>query len=238
MAETIYINSESQSNKFWSYEVTGTDVHVKWGRIGGSSDEQLKSFGTSYEMQKFVDKKVREKEKKGYKRETKEKLKKETKTARRLGYRRKVARILWVSRDDLTLEEISGYDPKQFVYVEILDSWDKKMTRLVLSKEDTWMVGDGIAEQGQTIRCSKLTKLGYSSLAADVRAILKEMAEIVHDALKGIVKFGAMGVRNLFGDDQAPTQEVSTALKTIDTSGFDSSVVSTFAAMGMRTLDL
>jgi len=40
MAEIVYINNESQHNKHWSYNITGTEIHIKWGRIGGSSSER------------------------------------------------------------------------------------------------------------------------------------------------------------------------------------------------------
>jgi len=239
MPEVIYINNGSQHNKFWSYDIEGNNVHVKWGRIGGSSDEQLKSFDSSSEVQRFITKKTREKEKKGYKKETKEKLKKETKTARALGHQNKVGRMLWMSRDDLLLTQIDSYDPNQYVYVEILNSWTKKVTRLLLSKDSTWMVGGGISESGQNIGCNKLTKLGYSAFADSIRAILKEMAEVIAAALK-TVKFGASGVRNLFDDDDFVQEgpSVEDVLGSIDTSGFDASVVRQFAAMGARNLEL
>jgi predicted DNA-binding WGR domain protein len=47
MPEVTYIHNGDAHNKFWSYDVKGNSVHVKWGRIGGSSDEQLKEFGSA-----------------------------------------------------------------------------------------------------------------------------------------------------------------------------------------------
>jgi len=237
MPEVIYINTKDQSNKFWSYEINGTDVHVKWGRIGGSSDEQMKSFKSDAEVQKFINKKVREKEKKGYKKESKQKLQKETKTAHALGHQHKIKRMLWVSKNDKKLTQIDNYDPNQFVYVEILNSWSKKMTRLLLSKDTDWMIQGSITEVDREIHAGNLKKLGYSSFAEAVRTVLKEMAEVIAEALK-TVKFGAAGVRNLFDDDTKPVKGVSEALASIDTAGFDTSVVHTFAAMGARTLEL
>lgn len=237
MAEVVYINNQSQHNKYWSYEINGTDVHVKWGRIGGTSDEQVKSFKSNAEVQKFVNKKVREKEKKGYKKESKQKLQKETKTAHALGHQNKIKRMLWVSKAESKLTQIDNYDPNQYVYVEILNSWSKKMTRLLLSKDTNWMIKGSVTEMNREIHAGNLTKLGYSSFAEAVRTVLKEMAEVIAEALK-TVKFGAGGVRNLFDDDAQPAPSVSEALASIDTSGFDSSVVHTFAAMGARTLEL
>lgn len=239
MAEVIYINNGAQHNKFWSHNINGKEVHVKWGRIGGSSDEQIKTFSSDAEVQKFISKKIREKEKKGYKKETKEKLKKEVKTANALGHQNKIKRMLWVSKNNKTLAQIDNYDPNQYVYVEILNSWTKKMTRLLLSKDSNWMVEGGISESGRNIGCNELTKLGYSAFAESVRTILKELAEVVAEALK-TVKFAASGVQNLFDDEDftQPASELTEALAGINTSGFDDSVVHTFAAMGARSLEL
>lgn len=238
MAE-IYINSSEAHNKFWSYDIDGMNVHIKWGRIGGSSDEQIKSFNTNSEVLAFINKKVREKEKKGYSKETKEKLKKETKTAQALGHQNKINRMLWVSKSDNVLTQISNYDPNEYVYVEILNSWTKSMTRLLLSKEKTWMIEDGVSEYGRNIGFGKITELGMSMFADAVRAVLKEMAEVVAELLK-TVKFAAGGVRNLFDDEDftQPASELETALASLDTSGFDASVVHKFAAMGSRSLEL
>jgi len=171
--------------------------------------------------------------------ETKEKLKKETKTAQALGQQNKISKMMWVSKDNKHLSQIDVYDPKQYVYVEILNSWTKQVTRLVLSKEETWMADSSISEVGRDIYCDKLTKLGYSGFADAVRAVLKEMAEVVAAALK-TVKFGAVGVRNLFDDEDftQPASELQEALASVNTSGFDASVVHTFAAMGTRSLEL
>jgi len=239
MSETIYINSGDQHNKFWSYEIEGTTAHIKWGRIGGSSQAQTKTFSSVSEVNAFISKKTREKEKKGYKKETKEKLKKEAKTAQALGQQNKIKRMIWASKSGSDLSQIDVYDPKQYVYVEILNSWTKQMTRLVLSKEKTWMVQGNITEIGRDIHCDKLIELGYSTFATAVRSVLKEMAEVIAAALK-TVKFAASGVRNLFDDEDftQPASEVQDALSAVDTSGFDSSVVHTFAAMGARSLEL
>ena len=240
MAEVIYVCNIDKSNKFWSYEIrNNNEVHIKWGRIGGSADEQIKSFGSSSELQKFIDKKVKEKEKKGYRPETKEKLKRETKTAQALGHQNKIKKMLWVSRDENRLEQLDNYDPNQYVYVEILNSWSKEVTRLLLSKGKTWMAKDGVTEFNRSIICSSLVELGYSVFAEAVRAVLKDMAEVIAEALK-TVKFAASGVRNLFDDEDftQPNNELSAALASVDMSGFDSSVVHKFAAMGSRSLEL
>ena len=101
------------------------------------------------------------------------------------------------------------------------------------------MVGNSISESGRVIVADNLRELGYSSFADAVRTVLKEMAEVIAEALK-TVKFAASGVRNLFDDEDftQPNNELAQALSAVDTSGFDTSVVSQFAALGARSLEL
>jgi len=239
MSKVIYHCSEDHHNKTWSYEITGNSVYVEWSRVGGTLDSQTKTFSSSYEVTDFISKKVREKEKKGYKLTSQKAINKETKTAQAIGAQNKIAKMQWVSRKDNLLTQIDAYDPKQYVYVEILNSWSKKVTRLLLQKETTWMVsGDSVSVMGRTMSVDGLTKLGYSSFAETVRGVLKEMAEVVSAALQTI-KFGAAGVRDLFGDGTAPVaKEYQDAIASIDTSNFDMSVISKFASLGARTLEL
>lgn len=236
MAAVRYLCQTDQHNKFWQYEVNGNSVHIKWGRVGGTEDEQTKEFGSPAEMQKFINKKVRGKEKKGYEKVTEEKLKKEEKTAKALGAQHKIKRMLWTNMKGNTLQQLDQYDPNKYVYVEILNSWSKKVTRLILAKDDTYMVKGGVSESSRNITFESKTKLGYSSFASAVRDVLKEMSEVVAEALKS-VKFAAMGSRDLFGESEA-APDVQAALADIDTSGFDSSVVSKFASLGARQLQL
>lgn len=239
MSKVTYHCAEDQHNKFWEYEITGNSVWVHWGRVGGTEDEQTKSFSSSYEVTEFITKKVREKVKKGYKQVTQQAIKKEVKTAQAIGAQNKISKMLWVSRKDNLLSKIDAYDPKQYVYVEVMNSWSKKVTRLLLQKETTWMVnGESISEMGRDISVGGLTKLGYSGFAEAVRSVLKEMAEVVSAALQ-TVKFGAAGVRDLFGDGTAPVaKEYQDALASIDTANFDMSVINRFASLGARTLEL
>jgi predicted DNA-binding WGR domain protein len=235
MPPTIYINNEEQHNKFWQYEVNGNTVNIEYGRIGGTSQTQTKQFNSSSEVQEFIDKKVREKEKKKYKLSSQDGLNQETKTANTLGTQHKIKRMLWVSMAGDTLTEISKYDPNQYVYVEILNSWSKKLTRLILSQDDTYMVTGPISESGQNINYSTKQKLGFSSFATAVRQILNDMSLTVAEVLK-TVKFAAGGVRNLF-DDEDSAESINLYEK-VNTSSFDRQVVSKFAAMGSRVLTL
>lgn len=243
MSEFIYINNENQSNKFWSYSLTGTTVVCKWGRIGNDPDKVTKTFPSIPAANKFIQQKIKEKERKGYKLVTKEKLNDEVSTAKELGVRNKVKTMLFCSKSGNKLTELGGYDPEQYVYVEVLDSWNKNMTRLLLSKTETWTIdsNSSFIKTGKTISANKLNRISDGdTFAVAVRGILKRMSAQVVQILKS-VKFAAMGVRNLFDDDDTqstPSVDVQEALKTIDSSGFDPSVISKFASMGARELDL
>jgi len=242
MSEVIYINNENQSNKFWSYSVSGTTVTCKWGRVGNEPDKVVKKFSSSYEVDKFVNQKIKEKEKKGYKLVSKEKLEEEKTTAKELGTRNKIKTMLFCSKNGNKITELNAYDPGQYVYVEVLDSWSKSMTRLLLSKNESWMIDSDstIVKTGRTISANSLSAIGSNdTFVVAVRNVLKRMSAQVVQVLKSI-KFAALGARNLFDDDEetTPVPEVSAALSTIDSSGFDQSVINKFASMGARALDL
>jgi len=242
VAATTYICNDEQHNKFWSFEVNGTTVEIKWGRIGLDERGQTKSFASDAAMQKFINSKVKEKIDKGYKEVTSQKLKEETKTAHTLGPTNKIYRMLWVSKKNNDLTQITKYDPKKYVYVEIQDSWRKHITRLLLAKQGSWELDDGITEFGQTISINGMTELSEDhAFAKAVRNVLKKMAEAVAEVFK-TVKFAAVGIRNL-SDDEDNTdfqQEPSfqAALAKIDASGFEPGVISKFASMGVRVLEL
>jgi hypothetical protein len=65
--------------------------------------------------------------------------------------------------------------------------------------------------------------------------MLRDMAVTVAAALK-TVKFAAVGARNLF--DSGTGDEVAPELADIAAPGFDRQVISKFAALGQRCLDL
>jgi predicted DNA-binding WGR domain protein len=58
--------SEGNSNKFWEVSVRGTDVLVRFGRIGSAGQAQVKSFADEQATAKHVEKLIREKTGKGY----------------------------------------------------------------------------------------------------------------------------------------------------------------------------
>lgn len=233
----IFINRENQSNKFWKYEVNGLTVHVSWGRIGGTTESQVKTFSSHGSMHDFINTKVSEKLRKGYREASENELHKEIQTAKSLGIENKIQRLLWVELSGRTLRLLNAYDPAKYVYVEVLNSWSKEITRLLLSRGGSWQLGDSISEFDRTI--SFETKRPVSGererFANTVRQMLRDMAVTVTEALK-TVKFAAVGARNLF-DNETSAADVP-ELDEIAAPGFDRQVISKFAALGQRMLEL
>jgi predicted DNA-binding WGR domain protein len=233
----IFINRENQSNKYWKYEVSGLNVHVSWGRIGGTSESQVKTFSSHGGMHDFISTKVSEKLRKGYREASENELHKEVQTAKSLGIENKIQRLLWVELSGRTLRLLNAYDPAKYVYVEVLNSWSKEITRLLLSRGGSWQLSDSISEFDRTI--SFETKRPVSGdrerFANTVRQMLRDMAVTVSEALR-TVKFAAVGARNLF-DSETSAADVP-ELDEIAAPGFDRQVISKFAALGQRMLEL
>jgi len=57
---------EGSSSKFWEIELRGSEIDVRWGRIGTSGQSQTKSLVTADKAQAQVDKLIKEKTGKGY----------------------------------------------------------------------------------------------------------------------------------------------------------------------------
>lgn len=233
----IFINRENQSNKYWKYEVNGLSVHVSWGRIGGTSESQVKTFSSQGGMHAFISDKVSEKLRKGYREASENELKKEVQTAKSLGIENKIQRLLWVELSGRTLRLLNAYDPAKYVYVEVLNSWSKEITRLLLSRSGSWQLSDSISEFDRTISFDTRRPVSgeRERFANTVRQMLRDMAVTVTEALK-TVKFAAVGARNLF-DSETGGVEVP-ELDEIAAPGFDRQVISKFAALGQRTLEL
>jgi DNA ligase 1 len=62
--------SEGNSSKFWAVTLQGTEVSVRFGRIGTSGQTNVKSFPNETEAAKHVEKLIGEKTKKGYREAT------------------------------------------------------------------------------------------------------------------------------------------------------------------------
>jgi predicted DNA-binding WGR domain protein len=237
----IYHNKTQQSNKYWEYTINGNTVIVKWGRVGGKGQTKTHRLGSSYEAQSKVNSLIKSKLKKGYTLSDEKEMKEETKTARMLGIQYKISRMLFVSQKGNKLTQISQYDPKKYVYVEILNSWKKDITRLLLTKTDSYLITGGVTESNRTITYGHKTSTS-GRFVNGVRGVLRRLSEQLVEVIKTI-KFAAVGARKLFDDDDddsAPlqTQTLNLALAQVDSTGVDTAVVSKFASMGARVLDL
>jgi len=66
--ETILVCNEENHNKFWAcrYDESTKIVHSRWGRIGTGGQTQQVTMANDYEAAELIDKKRREKGRKGY----------------------------------------------------------------------------------------------------------------------------------------------------------------------------
>jgi len=240
----IYLCQEKQHNKTWEYKIVGLTVTVKYGRVGSTMKTQVKNFGSSSARDAFIAKKIRDKTnpKKGYVLVDEKKAKQEAQTAKMLGIQYKISRMEFVSHKGRKLTRISNYDPKKYVYVEILNSWKKDITRLLLSKTESFLITGGVTEANRSITYgSKIPTSGR--FVEGVRGVLRRLSEQLVEVIKTI-KFAAVGARKLFDDeddDSSPqqfTQEFSLVFDQVDSAGVDKAVVSRFASMGVRVLEL
>lgn len=240
---TTYINKTKQSNKFWEYDINGMSVTVRYGRVGRKAQAKTHNFGSSYDRDIFISKIVKQKEKKGYVLSSKKALKEEIVTAKLLGTQYKISRMEFVSQKGRKLTRINNYDPKKWVYVEVLNSWKKDITRLLLSKTESFLITGGVTEAGRTITYGTKKSGQGSSFIGGVRSVLRRLSEQLVEVIK-TVKFAAMGSRKLFDDDDETGADPSYAasmslvLDQVDTAGIDTSVVSRFASVGARVLEL
>jgi predicted DNA-binding WGR domain protein len=240
--EVIYINTEEDDkgshNKFWSYEIDGSSVIYRWGRVGRTPQSKTKSY-SDRDLQKLIQEKIG----KGYVASSQQKLKDEVATAQEMGTQYKIKKIQFVRRQDaksLTLHRLDRYDPNHHVLVEIINSWKKNVTRLLLSKNETLEVIGGITEAGDQIGINRVEAPSGAAhtFASAVRNLLKRLSQAVTAIVKK-VSFAALG-RSLFDEDDAEENAVAISaspsyleeISKIDSAGVDSSVISTFASMG------
>ena len=64
---TTLINTDDDHYKFWHISSDGNDVYTHYGRIGKAIRESKKSFSSEFQKEKFIETKIIEKKRKGYK---------------------------------------------------------------------------------------------------------------------------------------------------------------------------
>ena len=100
------------------------------------------------ERDRAIQKLVGEKLRKGYEESSEQDLRAEVKTAQTIGHKNKIARLEWVSLKGRIMSVLSDYDPSKYVYVEVMDSWSREVTRLLISKKETWEITGGVNRIG------------------------------------------------------------------------------------------
>jgi predicted DNA-binding WGR domain protein len=249
MEKKIWINQEAQSNKFWEYEVQSEDpyrVLVKWGRLSLTGQSQTKCFKNEAAMRAFLCKKIFEKERKGYKNIQENERKKEVDIARELGYQNKISKIQYVTKRDGRLDILNDYNPEQYVYVEVLNSWDKTVQHFVLSKNESYRI-DSVTEQGHSILFDEIQEI-TSRFISTIRKVLRKIAKQVTTIVTQ--KIAALGKRKFILGDTATASEgdrflgvgVGVGVEICKEANISSSVsaqaVSKFAVLGARKLML
>lgn len=132
--------TEGSSNKYWQCRILPDhSVEKKWGRVGGHEDTQTKTFSSAFDAQKYVDKEVDKRFRKGYQEKSIDDIEEATEVAKVLGTRWKIDRIeflseSWDSIDNITVEISDEYYDSFGVYVEILNSWSKDKIHMLLNK--------------------------------------------------------------------------------------------------------
>lgn len=240
---------QGTNNKWWGYDLKGgTSVTVKWGRIGREGQSKEYGFGSSSERDSWLNKKVREQERDGYRAESDESLAVKSEVAQVLGTRNTIIRVEFVRREDHTLKIIGTYEPTQFVYCEVLDSYssnkDKKTTRVLLSKDQSFIV-EGTAEESREIECDTIREVSKTDqLVRGVREYLKRLAQKVEVAARRMIGLGERKLKlGLEGEEEfVRTESVSIGdevYKEVESEGGASrQVVSQMVGLGMRKLML
>lgn len=239
----IYKNQSSDSNKFWEYEVTNQDpptVTFKWGRYGRSGQQSTKQFSNKRDMDLFINKKVNEKIRKKYILSSEDDKNKENKRAEILGTQFKIQHLQYVKKPT---EYLSGfqadvlpqYDPRQFVYVEVRNSWNKTSEYYLLGKNESYTTSSASIE-GRTCVFDSLTRASQNR----VKAVRQALLDIFKEVQRVVRKIG-LGLRRLSigDDDPLPEQEeqFEEVYRSIDSS-ISKQVVRQITALGQRTLDI
>ena len=67
MAKTPLEYNDKASQKFWEVSATGNTINIKYGRLGTNGQNSVKKMGTPDAAKKEVEKLIKSKLKKGYK---------------------------------------------------------------------------------------------------------------------------------------------------------------------------
>ena len=236
MSKVIYTCAEKQHNKVWSADTDGLQVTIEWGRIGDDPQQQIKTFGSDFELQTFLNKKIQEKLKKGYKLSSDKELDKQVDIAAKLGRKNKITKMEFVSRKGtFSFPILTAYDPDRWVYLEVMDSWSKEVNRFVISKTESYRMID-VSFEDRMIECGSLGSDGtWGRTLRDVLQLLMAQISVIVTR-----KLGALGVRrlNLGGNDIPSSDVVQEVFTEMQVSAVSEQVFSKLAGLGTRKLAL
>lgn len=249
MAKTMFICSEGTSNKWWGYEKSadGLTVTVEYARVGLECKKpDIKTFRSSYEADRFINSKVDEKTKKGYRLVQQEELQKEERKANNIGFRNKIDETKWVRLEDKELAEIKNYDPIHWMYVKLTDSWSNETRHFILNRQDA-MELESVTHRAGGLRFARGSRPRgkAAELVEGLRRNLRDLLNEVREAVQ-TVQFAALGVRKLdIGGDSDEFNVLDekvvseTVAKVSSKNSFASAgVIRAFAALGARNLEI
>jgi predicted DNA-binding WGR domain protein len=239
ITEIIYVNQEQQHNKMWSYEINKLSVLIKWGRVGLSPQSQTKTFSNSYERDNFIQKKISEKEAKGYQKVSADKLAKEQETAQAIGWQYKINNINWTVRiGDGRFQVTKECESNAYALVEILQSWSKEKQYIILNKQEAYRINNGVYFNHES-KPIDAVEISNDSFVQGIRAAIFDMFEKVAKAIVKFASVAAIGNRKLMlGNDEE--EEIMIFSKTMESATISQQVIAkiTIAKLGNRTLKL
>lgn len=227
-----YINKTGDSNKFWTYEINNLNVTYEWGRIGSKISKIVKKYRDSYELESKLSSKERIKRKEGYKSVTGKELQKEIDVATKIGAKYKIVEILWMKKNREYFMPIKNYNPKQYIYISLVNSWTKKIEHYLLNDKYFY-------------ECISVCK--NSSILIDNTILIDEPGPIVENIkviinileestrpINNTVKFAAVGVRVINGNKTSISHAPTINLNSLASDN----VIKKFASLGVRKLQL
>lgn len=231
MKET-YIVQENQRNALWGYEtISDTQVQVTWGRLGTTYSTQVKDFPNKSKRDAFIDKMVREKTGKGYKKVNSDDVKKEEKTADILGAQSKVSNFHKISRRDGNSLMV-GAEPVDGLVIEVMNSWTKEVSFF-------WVGRDASQNYQLSSVTVHPTSITYASIYDSNKARrLRELVKQIIEKVKLVVKTMGFAERTLMLGDDDVVSVVNEVKKSGEFSGVDDSVITSLAIGDGRALFL
>lgn len=226
-----YINKTGDSNKFWTYEINNLNVTYEWGRIGSKISKIVKKYRDIYELESKLFSKERTKRKEGYKSVTEKELQKEIDVATKIGAKYKIVEILWMKKNKDEFVPIKKYNPNQYIYVGLVNSWTKKIEHYLLSNKNSFksIIGPN--------NINTIYEQNINIIDGEIVENIKVIINILEESTRPInntVKFAAVGVRVINGNKTSISHAPTINLNSLASDN----VIKKFASLGVRKLQL